>query len=183
MTFRCFGSGDELYAYYHDNIWGKPVYDDTILFEYLILEGAQAGLSWITILRRQKEYNKAFDNFDYYKISKYDEDKVNELMLNTGIIRNKRKILATIKNAKSFIEVREEFGSFSNYLWEFVNHTPIINHHKKSEDIPVYDELAKKVSDDLVKRGFSFVGPTIIYSYLQAVGVINDHLDQCKFKY
>lgn len=183
MTFRCFGNNDELYAYYHDNIWGKPVYDDKTLFEYLILEGAQAGLSWITILKRQKEYQKAFDNFDFYKISEYDENKISELMNNKGIIRNKRKIISTIKNAKCFIKIINKYGSFSNYLWRFVNNKPIINNYKRIEDIPVYDDLALKISKDLRKRGFSFVGPTIIYSYLQAVGVINDHLQQCEFKY
>jgi DNA-3-methyladenine glycosylase I len=183
MVKRCWNVEDELYLHYHDYVWGKRVDDDKTLFEYLTLEGAQAGLSWITILKRQQEYKVAFDNFDYQKIALYDEDKVNDLLTNYNIIKNKRKVLATINNAKCYLEVIKEYGSFAKYLWGYVNNEPIINHYTDYTQVPVTDDLALKISKDLTKRGFKFVGPTIIYSYLQAVGVINDHLEGCDFKY
>lgn len=172
-------TSDPIYIDYHDHEWGIPVYDDQNLFEMLILEGAQAGLSWITILKRRENYRKAFDNFDFEKVVMYDEGKIQDLLTNPGIIRNQRKILSTIKNAERFIEIRQTYGSFSNYLWGFVDGKPIINYWKKQSEVPTETELSKKISRDLKKRGFTFVGPTIIYSFLQATGVVNDHLVSC----
>jgi len=180
---RCWWcEGDELYEKYHDDIWGKPVHDDCELFEFLILEGAQAGLSWITVLRRKENYKKAFDNFDINTVASYDDEKVEALMQDAGIIRNRLKIKSAIKNAKGVIEIQKEFGSFNEYLWRYVNHQPIINHFETKEEVPAETELSKKISKDLKKRGFSFVGPTIIYAYMQAIGMVNDHLNTCDFK-
>ncbi len=170
---------DELYTKYHDEEWGVPIHDDKKIFEMLILESAQAGLSWITILRKREFYKKAFDNFDYFKISKYDSDKINELMLNKNIIRNKNKINSAIKNANVFIKIIEEFGSFDNYIWKFVNYEPIINNFKSISEVPAYNNLSKIISDDLKKYGMNFVGPTIIYSFMQAIGLVNDHIISC----
>jgi len=180
---RCSWSGnDPLYMSYHDEEWGVPVYDDDKLFEFLILETFQAGLSWITILRKRENFRKAFDNFDYQKIASYDENKFDELINDKGIIRNKLKIKATISNAISFIEIQREFGSFSKYIWEFVDHKPINNKWKSLNEIPATTELSDKLSKDLKKRGFKFVGPTVIYAHMQATGMVNDHVIDC-FRY
>lgn len=183
MKKRCFWAGnDPLYIKYHDEEWGVPVYDDPTLFEFLVLETFQAGLSWITILKKRENFRKAFDNFDYQKIVKYDELKYEELLTNKGIIRNKLKIKATISNAKTFMEVQEEFGSFSKYIWGFCNGTPIKNNFKNREEVPATTELSDKISKDLKKRGFKFVGSTVIYAYMQATGMVNDHVTDC-FRY
>jgi DNA-3-methyladenine glycosylase I len=177
---RCDWAGnDELYIRYHDSEWGVPVYDDRHLFEMLTLEGAQAGLSWITILRKRENYKEAFDNFNVEKISRYNELKIQELLENKGIVRNKLKINSVITNAKLFIKIQEEFGSFSKYIWSFVNEKPIQNKWKKISEVPAKTDLSDKISKELQKRGFKFVGSTIIYSYLQAIGVVNDHLVDC----
>lgn len=174
--------GDELYEKYHDEEWGVPVKDDQTLFEFLVLEGAQAGLSWITILRRRADYLKAFDGYDLDKILSYTDQKIEELLSNEGIIRNKLKVNSVIKNARAFKKVQEEFGSFSNYLWGFVDHQPISNQFHTLSDVPTETELSQKISKDLKKRGFSFVGPTIVYAYMEAIGMVNDHLVGC-FRY
>ena len=183
MKKRCFWvSDDPLYIEYHDNEWGVPVYDDDKLFEFLILETFQAGLSWITILKKRENFRKAFDNFDYKKIAKYSEGKYEELLKDAGIIRNKLKIKATITNAQLFIKVQEEFGSFSKYIWDFTNGKPIINKFKKREEVPATTELSDAISKDLKKRGFKFVGSTVIYAHMQATGMVNDHTTDC-FRY
>ena len=175
--------GDNLYEKYHDTEWGVPVFEDQALFEFLTLETFQAGLSWITVLRKRPEFRKAFDQFDYHKISHYNSQKEKELMNNSGIIRNRLKISATIQNANAFIEIQSKQGSFSNYLWEFVDGTPIINLFKNSADIPSSSPLAVTLSKDLKQKGFKFVGPTIIYAFMQATGMVNDHLVDCfRFK-
>jgi len=174
--------GDELYIKYHDEEWGKAVYDDKTLFEFLVLESMQAGLSWLTILRKRENFRKAFDNFDVKKVCNYDEEKVLELLNNPGIIRNRRKIEAAINNARCFIKIQQEFGSFSNYQWRFVNFKQIINHYDDISEVPSRTELSDLIAKNLKKRGFKFLGPTIIYSYLQAVGVIDDHIDSCDLK-
>ncbi|MDN5342528.1 MAG: DNA-3-methyladenine glycosylase [Oceanotoga sp.] len=172
-------TNDEIYIKYHDEEWGIPVHDDRKLFEMLILEGAQAGLSWITVLKKRENYRKAFDNFDYNKIVNYDDKKIDKLLKNSGIIRNKRKINSAINNSKIFIKIVNEFDSFDKYLWSFVNFKPIKNNFNTIEDVPSKTELSDKISKDLKKRGMSFVGSTIIYSYLQAVGVVDDHIKSC----
>lgn len=183
MKTRCQWAGnDPLYISYHDNEWGKPVYDDRTLFEFLILEGAQAGLSWITILRKRENYRKAFDGFDPRLVAKYDQVKIQELLQNEGIIRNKRKIEAAIVNANAFLKVQEEFGSFSNYMWGFVGGKPIKNSWASIKEIPAKTALSDAFSKDLIKRGFKFVGSTICYSHMQAVGMVNDHITDC-FRY
>lgn len=180
MKKRCgWVTDDPLYIEYHDKEWGVPVHNDRKLFEMLILEGAQAGLSWITILKKRENYRKALDNFDYNKIAKYDEEKKEELLSNKGIIRNKRKINATINNAKTFIKAQEEFGSFDKYIWKFVGGKPIKNRWNKLEEVPTMTEKSEEMSKDLKKRGFKFVGPTICYSFMQAVGMVNDHTTDC----
>ena len=180
---RCTWCGnDPLYVEYHDKEWGIPVYDDATLFEFLILETFQAGLSWITILRKRENFRKAFDNFDYKKIAKYDETKYSALLQDSGIIRNKLKIRATITNAQLFMEVQKEFGSFSKYIWKFTNGKPIKNKFKKMSEVPATTELSDKISKDLKKRGFKFVGSTIIYANMQATGMVNDHTTDC-FRY
>ncbi|MFN2260848.1 MAG: DNA-3-methyladenine glycosylase I [Psychroflexus sp.] len=171
--------GDELYEKYHDLEWGEPVKSDIKLFEFLILESFQAGLSWITILRKRENLRLAFDGFVYLKISKYDSEKVNNLLQDTGIIRHRAKIGATIQNAKAFIEIQNEFGSFSEYIWGFVNHEPILNSFETLSEIPAQTELSQKISKDLKKRGFKFLGPTTVYAFMQAVGMVNDHLIKC----
>lgn len=175
-------SDDPLYIEYHDKEWGVPVYDDDELFEFLILETFQAGLSWITVLKKRENFRIAFDNFDYKKISQYGEDKFEELLQNAGIIRNKLKIKATISNAKSFMEVQDEFGSFSKYIWGFVNGKPIKNTFAEREEVPAITELSDQISKDLKKRGFKFVGSTVIYAFMQATGMVNDHTTDC-FRY
>jgi len=180
---RCSWCGtDPLYMDYHDTEWGVPVYNDDKLFEFLILETFQAGLSWITILRKRENFRKAFDKFDYKKIARYSENKYNNLLQNAGIIRNKLKIRATISNAQAFLEVQKEFGSFSNYIWGFTNGKPIKNNHKSLTEVPATTELSDTISKDLKKRGFKFVGPTVIYAHLQATGMVNDHVQDC-FRY
>jgi DNA-3-methyladenine glycosylase I len=180
---RCTWCGnDPLYMAYHDEEWGVPVYDDDTLFEFLILETFQAGLSWITILRKRENFRKAFDNFDYKKIANYGEDKYNSLLEDAGIIRNKLKIKATISNANAFMKVQEEFGSFSDYIWKFTNGKPIQNTFKNREEVPATTELSDALSKDLKKRGFKFVGSTVIYAHIQATGMVNDHTIDC-FRY
>jgi DNA-3-methyladenine glycosylase I len=171
-----------LYIKYHDEEWGVPVHDDRKHFEFLILEGVQAGLSWLTILKKRENYRKAYDNFDVKKVSEYDEAKIEELMNNPDIIRNRRKIEASINNAKKFLEVQKEFGSFDNFIWSFVDNNVVKNHWKDLSEIPATSELSDKVSKELKRRGFKFVGSTIIYAHLQAIGLINDHLVTC-FRY
>lgn len=183
MKTRCaWVSKDQIYIDYHDYEWGKPVHDDNKLFEFLILETFQAGLSWITILKKRENFREAFDNFDFEKVAKYDDAKFDELINNAGIIRNKLKIKSAINNAKAFIEIRKEFGSFDNYIWGFVNYKPIINHWKTNDEIPATTELSDKLSKDLKKRGFKFVGSTVIYAQMQATGMVNDHLIDCDFR-
>ena len=174
--------GDPLYEAYHDNEWGVPVYDDDTLFEFLILETFQAGLSWITILRKRENFRRAFDNFDYKKIARYSENKFEELMLDSGIIRNKLKIKATITNAQNFIKIQEEFGSFSNYIWGFTDGKPIKNTLSYYKDAPANTPLSDTISKDLKKRGFKFVGTTVVYAHMQATGMVNDHEVGC-FRY
>jgi len=177
---RCDWCGnDPLYVKYHDEEWGKPIHADRKHFEFLVLESAQAGLSWITVLRKRENYRKAYDDFDFNKVAKYDDEKVLELIQNEGIIRNKLKIVASINNAVMFIKIQEEFGSFDAYIWAFVNNSPIINHWDCIENVPATSELSNIVSKDLKKRGFKFLGSTITYAHLQATGIINDHIKNC----
>lgn len=176
---RCnWGSSKEMMEY-HDKEWGVPVHDDRKLFEMLVLEGAQAGLSWITILKRRKTYKKAFDNFDAKKISIYNQKDIKILLNDPGIIRNKLKIKSTINNAKLFLEIQKEFGSFDKYIWGFVNHKTIKNKFKTMKDIPANTKISDEMSKDLKSRGFKFVGSTICYAFMQAVGVANDHFVDC----
>jgi DNA-3-methyladenine glycosylase I len=175
-------SDSKLYQEYHDNEWGQPVYDDETLFEFLVLETFQAGLSWITILNKRENFRKAFNNFDYEKIAKYTESKYLSLLQDAGIIRNKLKIKSAIANAQLFMQVQEEFGSFSKFIWSYVEGKPIINKFHKREEVPTTTELSDKISKDLKKRGFKFVGSTVIYAYMQAVGMVNDHTTEC-YKY
>ncbi len=174
--------GDPLYEAYHDLEWGVPVKDDATLFEFLILETFQAGLSWITILRKRENFRQAFDHFDYKKIAGYGEDKISELLENPGIVRNKLKVRATVSNAKLYMEVQKEFGSFSNYIWGFVEGKPIKNNWKDYRDAPATTPLSDAISKDLKKRGFKFVGSTVIYAHMQATGMVNDHEVNC-FRY
>lgn len=174
--------GDTLYEAYHDGEWGVPIKDDAKLFEFLILETFQAGLSWITILRKRENFKKAFDNFDYKKIALYDGAKLESLLQNEGIIRNKLKIQATVANARAFIKVQEEFGNFSSYIWGFVNGKPIKNSLKNHKEAPANTPLSDAISKDLKKRGFKFVGSTVVYAHMQATGMINDHEVDC-FRY
>lgn len=169
----------ELYKEYHDQEWGTPVYDDATLFEFLILETFQAGLSWITILNKRENFRAAFDQFDYKIIAQYSEGKVQELLQNAGIIRHRLKIHSAISNAIAFMKVQEEFGSFSKYIWNFTNGKPIINSPKTLKEVPATTPLSDSISKDLKKRGFKFVGSTVIYAYLQATGIVNDHLTDC----
>lgn len=179
---RCPWATDELYVKYHDEEWGVPVHDDRVLFEFLILEGAQAGLSWRTILNKRENYRSAFDNFDAEKIARYTPAKVARLLSNEGIIRNRLKIESAIGNAKAFLKVREEFGSFDAYHWRFVDGKPIVNHRKSIKEVPAKTKESDALSKDLLKRGFKFVGSTICYAHMQAVGMVNDHLANC-FRY
>lgn len=183
MIKRCGWCGtDPLYVQYHDTEWGVPVYDDQKLFEFLILEGAQAGLSWITILKRREGYRKAFSGFDPQKVARFNEKKIELLMQNENIIRNRQKITSAIQNAKAFLKVQEEFGTFSDYQWQFVEGTPVQNKRSSLKKIPAQTPISESLSQDLKARGFSFVGPTIIYAHMQAVGMVNDHLTSC-FRY
>ncbi|HEY6951347.1 MAG TPA: DNA-3-methyladenine glycosylase I [Bacteroidota bacterium] len=183
MIRRCAWAGsDPLYTDYHDNEWGVPVHDDRKLFEMLILEGAQAGLSWITILRKRENYRKAFDGFDAGKIAAYDKKKIRELLANEGIVRNRLKIEAAVQNAKAFLSVRKEFGTFDRYVWRFVDGVQIQNSRKRTGQVPATSKESEEMSRDLKRRGFNFVGPTICYAFMQATGMVNDHLTQC-FRY
>ena len=183
MTIRCEWTGDDpLMTAYHDEEWGVPKHDDGRLFEDLILDGAQAGLSWRTILGRRDNYRLAFDNFDPVKVAAYDEARIEELLQNSGIIRNRQKINSAVKNAKAFLNIQEEFGSFDAYIWGFVNGKPLDNGRLTMSDLPAKTELSETISKDLKKRGFNFVGPTIVYAFMQAVGMINDHTVDC-FRY
>lgn len=173
---------DTLYQQYHDLEWGVPIYDDHKIFEYLTLESAQAGLSWLTILRKRKNYRKAFMNFDVKKVAKFDEKKIDELMKNNGIIRYRPKIEAAINNARKFIEIQKEFGSFSKYMWGFVNNKQIKNSWKNLEEVPSQIEISKIFHKDLKKRGFKFLGPVTCYAHMQASGMVNDHFIHC-FRY
>ena len=170
------------YIEYHDKEWGVPVHDDNIHFEFLILEGAQAGLSWATILKRREGYRKAYAEFNPAKVARYTEQKMEKLLLNPGIIRNRLKVFASVNNAKRFLEVQKEFGSFDKYIWSFVNGVPIVNRRKSLKDIPATSKQSDALSKDLIKRGFKFVGSTVIYAHMQACGLINDHLTSC-FRY
>lgn len=170
---------DDLYRDYHDNEWGKPVYDDDKLFEFLILETFQAGLSWYTILKKRENFRKAFDNFDYKKVAQYDEEKVEELLQDAGIIRNKLKVRGTISNAIAFMEVQKEFGSFSKYIWNFTDGKPIENNRKSLREVPSTTPLSDAISKDLKKRRFKFVGSTVVYAHMQATGMVNDHVIDC----
>jgi len=179
MKKRCEWAKNEPNTTYHDKEWGQPQHDDQKLFEFLILEGAQAGLSWTTILDRRDGYRNAFSNFDANKVSKYTQKHVENLLRDKSIIRNKLKIHSAINNAKQFLKVQTEFGSFDEYLWGFVNHKPIKNKFKKLTDLPASTEISEKLSKDLKKRGFNFVGPTICYALMQAIGMVNDHTSEC----
>ena len=180
---RCaWSSNDKLYIRYHDKEWGVPVHNDKKLFEFLVLEGMQAGLSWLTILRKRNNFRMAFDNFDFNKVAKYDKKKINSLLKDQGIIRNKLKIEAAVTNAKAFIDLRKDFGTFDKYIWDFVNGKPVQNKFKSLKEIPAKTELSDKISKDLKERGFRFVGSTIIYAHMQATGMVNDHTIDC-FRY
>ena len=180
---RCSWAGDtEIYCKYHDEEWGVPVHDDRLLFEMLILEGAQAGLNWITILKKRENYKKAFDNFDVIKVSRYSEKKIEKLLQDPGIVRNKLKVRSAVSNAKAFLAVQKEFGSFDQYIWQFVDGQPIKNKWKDLSEVPATSKESDAMSKDLKKRGFKFVGSTICYAYMQAVGMVNDHTVDC-FRY
>jgi len=183
MKRRCDWSGtDPLYVKYHDREWGVPVHDDRRLFEMLILEGAQAGLSWLTILQKREDFRRAFDHFDPSRVAEYNERKIRELLRNPGIIRNRLKIRAAVHNAKAYLKVVDEFGSFDRYIWRFVGGRPIQNRRAGLRDIPAWTEESDALSKDLKKRGFKFVGSTICYAFMQAVGMVNDHVVEC-FRY
>ena len=172
-------NSSELYQKYHDHEWGKPVYDDATLFEFLLLETFQAGLSWITILNKRDNFRKAFDDFDYKKIAQYSDDKIQELLQDAGIIRNKLKVYSAVTNAQNFIKIQEEFGSFSTYIWDFVDHKPIDNLPKSLKDVPATSLISDAISKDLKKRGFKFVGSTVISAHMQDTGMVNDHVEDC----
>ena len=180
MIIRCpWANNDPFMREYHDQEWGVPVHDDSLLFEFLILEGAQAGLSWITILKKRENYRSAFENFDPKKVSAYNDEKIGELVENSGIVRNRLKIRSAVVNAQLLLEIQREFGSFDNYIWKFVGGKPIQNSWTKMEEIPSSTIESENMSLDLKNRGFKFVGPTICYSFMQAVGMVNDHLVDC----
>lgn len=179
-NYRCEWAGsDPVYIAYHDNEWGRPEHDDRKLFEMLILEGMQAGLSWITILKKRENFRRAFDNFDPEKVAEYGDKKIAALLADAGIIRNKLKINAAVANAKAFLEIQREYGSFDKFIWSYVDNTPIINRPKTLADVPASTPLSDRISKDLKKRGFKFVGTTIIYSFMQAVGMVDDHVIGC----
>lgn len=180
MKNRCgWAIKDDIMAKYHDEEWGRPLHDDQKLFEFLILEGMQAGLSWSTILKKRDAFRLAYENFDVQKVAAFDQRKVDELMSNAGIIRNRLKIEVSIVNAKLFLKIADEFGSFDQFIWQFVNHQPIVNKWQNMADIPAKTDLSDLISVDLKKRGFKFVGSTIIYAHMQATGMVNDHLSGC----
>lgn len=177
---RCSWAGElPIYIDYHDNEWGRPVHDDNKLFEMLILEGMQAGLSWITVLKKRKAFREAFDGFDPDKVALYDEKKIQELLANEGIIRNRLKVNAAVTNANVFLEVQKKYGSFDKFIWEYVKRTPIRNHWEKMAEVPAKTTLSDQISKDLKKMGFKFVGSTIIYAFMQAIGMANDHVTNC----
>lgn len=176
---RCFGEGKPVYAKYHDEEWGIPVHDDKVLFEFLVLEGAQAGLSWETILNKREGYRQAFHNFDVNKVAKMSDAQLEALLGNPAIVRNRLKVFSARKNALAFVQVQKEAGSFDQYLWQFVDGKPIKNHWKSFRDVPVSTPISDALSKDLKKRGMSFVGTTIMYAYMQAVGMVNDHPMDC----
>ena len=180
---RCsWAEGSDIYIHYHDTEWGVPVLEDRKQFEFLVLESAQAGLSWITILKKRENYRNAYNNFDPESVAGYNEIDVQRLINNPGIIRNKRKIEASLNNARKFLEIQKEFRSFCRYIWQFTDYKPLVNSWKQETDIPAKTALSEEISRDLKKRGFSFLGPIIIYSHLQAVGIVNDHIESC-FRY
>ena len=179
---RCSWATSELMIPYHDQEWGVPQHQDRVLFEFLILEGAQAGLSWSTILAKRPAYRKAFSNFDPRKVAKYSSEKISELLGNPGIVRNRLKINAAVRNARAFLEVQKEFGSFDRYIWQFVGGKPKINRWRSMSQLPAQSPESLQISKDLIKRGFTFVGPTVCYAFMQAVGLVNDHLVSC-FRY
>ncbi len=179
---RCAWAKNDLAMEYHDKEWGVPVHDDRLFFEFLILEGAQAGLSWDTILRKREAYRKAFDNFEPEKVARYSEAKIEKLLQNEGIIRNRLKINSAVANAKAFLKVQKEFGSFDKYIWSFVGGKPLDNKVRSMSDVPAKTDISDRVSKDLKKRGFNFVGSTIMYAFMQATGMVNDHTREC-FRY
>jgi DNA-3-methyladenine glycosylase I len=179
---RCTWPTNELSIRYHDEEWGKPLHDEQKLFEFLILEGAQAGLSWDTILRKRENYRKAFDGFDVNKVARYTEKKIEKLLQDEGIIRNRLKVTSAVSNAKAFLKVQKEFGSFNKYIWSFVGGKPIVNKWKETSQIPATSDVSDTISKDMKKRGFKFVGSTIMYAHMQATGMVNDHLVSC-FRY
>lgn len=170
---------DDLYRNYHDEEWGVPMYDDQKIFEYLVLESFQAGLSWYTILKKREKFRATFDDFNYKKIAQYNEEKTAELMQDAGIVRNRLKILATVNNAQRFLEVQQEFGTFSKYIWSFVDGKPIVNHPKTLKDVPATSEISDSLAKNLKKRGFKFLGSTVMYAHMQATGMVNDHVADC----
>lgn len=178
---RCAWAYNEDLIKYHDEVWGKQQHDEIMLYKMLILEGLQAGLSWDIILKKEKAYEKALDSFDYHKIALYDEKKYDELMNTPLLVKNKRKMKAIITNAQAFLSVQKEYGSFDHYIWSYVNHQQIKHRYHHSHEVPSFDELSTQISNDLKKKGFKFVGPTIIYSYLQAIGIYNDHEVDCDY--
>jgi DNA-3-methyladenine glycosylase I len=183
MESRCdWGTSNELMNEYHDQEWGVPVHDDNKLFEFLLLEGFQAGLSWSTVLNKREAFREAFDHFDPVVVASYDQKKVDELMQNSLIIRNRLKIEAAISNAKAFLKVQEECGSFDNYIWQFTGNKPVVNSFRTLKELPARTSLSDQISNDLKKRGFKFVGSTIVYAHMQATGMVNDHLAHC-FRY
>ena len=179
---RCTWPTNELSIRYHDEEWGKPLHDDRGLFEFLILEGAQAGLSWDTILRKRENYRKAFDGFDVNKVARYTDKRIEKLLKDEGIIRNRLKIQSAVSNARAFLKVQKEFGSFDEYIWSFIDGKPVVNEWKKTSQVPATSDKSDEISKDLKKRGFNFVGSTIIYAHMQATGMVNDHLVSC-FRY
>ena len=176
---RCAWISDPLMQKYHDEEWGVPLHDDRKLFEFMVLDAFQAGLSWKTVLNKRENFRKDFDNFDPVKISRYDEKKYNALLLDTGIIRNRAKIRGTIENAKAFLKIQEEFGSFDHYIWSFVDGKPMVNRWVSLSELPARTELSDRMSKDLTKRGFKFAGSTICYAFMQAAGLVNDHVTGC----
>ena len=171
--------GDQIYIEYHDQEWGVPIYSDQIHFEFLVLESMQAGLSWLTILKKRENFRAAFDGFDYRRVALYGEDKIESLLKDPGIIRHRGKIEAAINNASKFMDIQEEFGSFNTYIWSFVDNKTIVNNYHRVEEVPTKSKVSERISKDLKARGFKFLGPVIIYSYLQAVGIIDDHINTC----
>ncbi|HEX3026094.1 MAG TPA: DNA-3-methyladenine glycosylase I [Clostridia bacterium] len=170
---------DDLYRKYHDEEWGTPLHDDRKLFEFLVLESAQAGLSWLTVLKKRENYRRAYDDFDFEKVARYDEKKIDSLLQDPGIIRNRRKVESSINNAQRFLEIRREFESFDRYIWGFVGGRPCVGHYREISELPVSTELSGRISRNLKQRGFRFLGPVIVYSFLQAVGIVDDHIESC----